>query len=332
LEGGRFRLAVAGTWYAALEGVTMARRSKTRDNDTSAVTVSSNTEDGSPGSVARPRFSKFAILAKWLRRIFSTIVVLVVLAAVGVGSVALIHGTWQVNPIVSGSMRPGLPVGGAIISERVPVDQLLVRDVIVFRSPDNPADLIVHRIVAMSRSNSGQLVIKTQGDANNVRDAWTLTIRGNHAYVARWSVPLLGYLAVAFENNRGLVLLAAGIVLIAAAASAILKQRRHGEAPEEPDESESTRSLDTAATSPTSAVEDATVASSIAESDANPFDSTPENPASDREDAAVPSSIATSDANPMESSVENPGESEPPIDAPSPQKPQWRHRFGMKED
>jgi len=310
----------------------MARRSKTRDNDTSAVTVSSNTEDGSPRSVARPRFSKFAILAKWLRRIFSTIVVLVVLAAVGVGSVALFQGTWQVNPVVSGSMRPGLPVGGVVISERVPVDQLLLRDVIVFRSPDNPADLIVHRIVAMSKSKSGQLVIKTQGDANNVRDPWTLTIRGNYAYLARWSVPLLGYLAVAYENNRGLVLLAAGIVLIAAAASAILKQRRHDEAPEEPDESESTRSLYTAATAPASAVEDATVASSIATSDANPIDSTPEKPASDLEDAAVASSIAESDADPMESSAENPGESEPPIEAPSPQKPQWRHRFGMKED
>jgi signal peptidase I len=332
LEGGRFGLAVAGTWYAALEGVTMARRSKTRDNDTSAVTVSSNTEDGSPGSVARPRFSKFVIVAKWLRRIFATIVVLVALAAVGVGSVALIHGTWQVNPIVSGSMRPGLPVGGVIISERIPVDQLLLRDVIVFRSPDNPADLMVHRIVAMSKNKSGQLVIKTQGDENNARDPWTLTIRGNYAYIARWSVPLLGYLAVAYENNRGLVLLAAGIVLIAAAASAILKQRRHDEAPEEPDESESTRSLYTAATAPASAVEDATVASSIATSDANPIDSTPEKPASDLEDAAVASSIAESDADPMESSAENPGESEPPIEAPSPQKPQWRHRFGMKED
>ena len=282
----------------------MARRSKIRDNDTSAVTFSSNTEDGSPGSVARPRFSKFVILAKWLRRIFATIVVLVVLAAVGVGSVALIHGTWQVNPIVSGSMRPGLPVGGVIISERIPVDQLLLRDVIVFRSPDNPADLMVHRIVVMSKDKSGDLVIKTQGDANDVRDPWTLSIRGNYAYVARWSLPLLGYLAVAYQNNRGLVLLAAGIVLITAATSTILRQRRRGEAPEEPDESESTRSLDTAATSPTSAVEDAAIASSIAESDGNP----------------------------MESSAESPGESEPPIDAPSPQRPQWRHRFGMKED
>jgi signal peptidase I len=310
----------------------MARRSKTRDNDTSAVTVSSNTEDGSPGSVARPRFSKFVILAKWLRRIFSTIVVLVVLAAVGVGSVALIHGTWQVNPVVSGSMRPGFAVGGVVISERIPVDQLVLRDVMVFASPDNPAKLMVHRIVVMSKNKSGQLVIKTQGDANNVRDPWTLTIRGNYAYVVRWSLPLLGYLAVAYENNRGLVLLAAGIVLIAAAAAAILKQRRRGEAPEEPDESESTKSLDTAATSPTSAVEDAAVPSSIAESNANPIDSTPESPASDLEDAAVPSSIAESDAIPMESSAENPGESEPPIDAPSPQRPQWRRRFGMKED
>jgi signal peptidase I len=309
----------------------MARRSKTKNNTPNAVADGSPAEDGSPSPVARPG-SKTATVAKWLRRFFSTVLVLVVLAGVGVVSVALIQGTWQVNPVVSGSMRPGFAVGGVVISERIPVDQLVLRDVMVFASPGDSAKLMVHRIVVMSKNKLGQLVIKTQGDANSVRDPWTLTIRGNYAYVVRWSLPLLGYVAIAYQNNHGLVLLAAGIVLIAAAASTILKHRRRGEGPEEPDESESTRSLDTAATSPTSAVEDATVASSIATSDTNSIDSTPESPASDLEDAAVASSIAESDANPMESSAENPGESEPSIDAPSPQRPQWRHRFGMKKD
>ena len=281
----------------------MARRSKVENNTPHAVAEGSPAKDAPSSPVRRPG-SKTAAVARWLRRILSTVLVLVVLAAVGVGSIALNRGTWQVNSVLSGSMRPGFAVGGVVISERIPVDQLALRDVMVFASPDNPATLIVHRIVAMSKDKSGQLVIKTQGDANDARDPWTLTIRGKYAYLVRWSVPLLGYAAVAYQNHRGLVLLAAGIVLLAAAISAILKQRRNGEASEEVDESESNSSLDTAVTSPASAVEDATVASSI----------------------------EGSDVDPMASSTENPGDSEALLDAPSLQKPQRRRRFGRKKD
>jgi len=129
-----------------------------------------------------------------------------------VAAVSLVQGTWQMNPVVSGSMRPGFAVGGVVISERIPVNQLVLRDVIVFKDPENPADLIVHRIVHMTVNKSGQTFIKTRGDANNTEDPWTFTIQGKYAYVVRWSVPLLGYAAVAYQNHRGLVLLGAGIL------------------------------------------------------------------------------------------------------------------------
>jgi hypothetical protein len=69
-------------------------------------------------------------------------------------------------------------VGGVGISERVPVDSLAVRDVIVFQRPDKPSEQVVHRIVQLAVGSSGQVQINTQGDANTVRDPWTLTIRG----------------------------------------------------------------------------------------------------------------------------------------------------------
>lgn len=169
--------------------------------------------------------SKHEAVARRLRQVVAAVLLLAVLAAVGVGSVALIQGTWMANPVVSGSMRPGLSVGGVVISERVPVDHLAVRDVIVFRDPNDPSLQVVHRIVKMTVGSSGQRLINTQGDANTVRDAWTLTIRGSYAYQVRWSVPLLGYVAVAYQNNRGLSLLLAGIVLIAIAVTTVLKAR-----------------------------------------------------------------------------------------------------------
>ena len=298
----------------------MARRSKT-ENDTPRALAN--------GSQAPETGSKIAVVAKWLRRIFSTVLVLAVLAAVGVVSVALVQGTWQVNPVDSGSMRPGFAVGGVVISERLPLDQLVLRDVMVFASPDDPAKLIVHRIVEMSKSKSGQLEIRTQGDANNVRDPWTLTIKGHYAYVVRWSLPLLGYVAIAYQNNRGLVLLAAGLLLIAAAASAILKQRRRDEKPDASDESESSESLDSAATWGTGPADDDAAPPSAEVIDAQsesaqwghrepgppgPASKT-ETPDSDAEATTVTSDMATSEAamSPPLSS----GESVPPLPSTS---------------
>ena len=123
-------------------------------------------------------------------------------------------------------MRPGLAVGGLAISERVPVDRLVVRDVIVFRDPNNPAKQVVHRIVRLRTSKSGQILINTQGDANTVRDPWTLTIRGRYAYMVRWTVPLVGYLGVAYQNNRGFVLLGVGVALVLASAGIVLSSIR----------------------------------------------------------------------------------------------------------
>jgi signal peptidase I len=133
----------------------------------------------------------------------------------------------MVTSVQSPGMRPGLSVGGLAISERVPVDRLAVRDVIVFRSPDNPTEQVVHRIVHLAQSRSGQMLLNTQGDANTVRDPWTITIRGGSAYRVRWSVPLVGYVAIAYQNYRGLWL-GGGIVVVGTAMSLVYRVRRHG--------------------------------------------------------------------------------------------------------
>jgi len=83
----------------------------------------------------------------------------------------------------------------------------------------------VHRIVRISKNKSGLLLFNTQGDANSVRDPWTLTIKGDHIYKVRWSVPLLGYVANNYQNHRGDYLLGAGIVLILIALVTILETR-----------------------------------------------------------------------------------------------------------
>jgi signal peptidase len=187
------------------------------------------TDHHTPTEGIRP-VSKLQTWAQRLRVVVGIVLVLAVLIAAGVGTVALTSGSWSVNPVLSGSMRPGFAVGGVVISERVPVSQLTVRDVIVFRRPDKPSEQMVHRIVKITKDSSGQLLINTQGDANSVRDPWTLTIRGKYAYRVRWSLPVIGYAAVAYENNRGAALLAAGLVLIAIAVADVVKSLRREKA------------------------------------------------------------------------------------------------------
>jgi len=181
-------------------------------------------EDMTPKKAARSG----SIVVTWARRLrtfVAYVLLLAVLGAAGICAFALVEGTWMVTPVLSGSMRPGLSVGGAVISQRVAVDSLHVRDVIISSDPFKPSEQIVHRIVRITKGPGGKLLFNTQGDANTVRDPWTLTIKGDYIYKVRWSVPLLGYVANSYQNHRGDYLLGAGIVLILIALVTILETR-----------------------------------------------------------------------------------------------------------
>jgi signal peptidase len=179
-------------------------------------------ETGTTRTSARPRSKS---VASRIRTTVAWVLLLALLGAAGICAFALVQGTWMVTPILSGSMRPGLAVGGVAISQRVSVDNLHVRDVIVFSDPYKPSEQIVHRIVRITKNSSGQLQFNTQGDANPVRDPWTITIRGNDVYQVRWTVPLLGYVANSYQKHRGYYLLGAGVVLILIAVVTILETR-----------------------------------------------------------------------------------------------------------
>lgn len=170
--------------------------------------------------------SKSSRLARRVRQAIVTAVVLGIVACIVLGAVALVSGSWQVNPVLSGSMRPGFSIGGIVISERIPVKELAVRDVIVFDRPGNASELVVHRIVSIEKGLDGKHLIRTMGDANPIRDPWTLMIDGKYAYKVRWALPLVGYVAVAYENHRGVTLLVAGLIVLLAVALALRAERR----------------------------------------------------------------------------------------------------------
>ena len=158
---------------------------------------------------------------RWVDRLLMGVLIAVIVA----GTVAVLSGRYQLRPVLSGSMRPGLPVGGIVITERVPTSSLQVRDVVVFHSPDHPQDLIVHRIVSLTPGASGP-VVKTQGDANTAPDPWTVTLHGATAYRAVYALPLVGYVAVWVHGPSGrLALMVTGLLLLLVAAAGGLMTR-----------------------------------------------------------------------------------------------------------
>ncbi len=155
----------------------------------------------------------------------------VVLGVVVAGAVVLatgvVTGDLQLRPVLSGSMRPALPLGGVVMTQRVPLSSLKVGDIAVFHPPGYPTIDYVHRIIWLKHTAHGDL-IHTKGDANLYRDPWTLRVRGSEAYVARMAVPFLGYPAVWIHSPSGrrALLYVAGALFLVAAVTAALNDRR----------------------------------------------------------------------------------------------------------
>ncbi len=167
-----------------------------------------------------------ATVADRVRMGIWSVLVVVVLAAAGIATFSVLSGGWSVTPILSGSMRPGFPVGGVAVAERMPMDRLAVGDVILFQNPYQPSVQMVHRIIQLNIGDSGQPVVRTKGDANPVADPWTVTLHGKDVYVVQFTLPLLGYPAV--YTNHGVDLMVGGAILLIVVVGTVVARERHG--------------------------------------------------------------------------------------------------------
>jgi len=143
-------------------------------------------------------------------------------------------GQWHATPVLSGSMRPGLQPGDVVVTQRVPISDLHVRDVVVFFPPNQTRQQTVHRIVELTVKN-GTTSITTWGDANLVADPGISSLRGSTAYRMVRVVPLAGYPAVWLQNGgRGLLAIGLGAILLIAALVTVLRPDKPAEPPRSP--------------------------------------------------------------------------------------------------
>jgi signal peptidase len=172
-----------------------------------------------------------------IRKGFSTLVLVLAFCALAIAGYQVKTGQWHATPVLSGSMRPAIQPGDVVVTQRVSISDLRVRDVVVFYPPNQTEHQTVHRIVKLTVKGT-TTSITTWGDANLVSDAAVSSLKGNTAYRVVRVVPL-GYPAIWLQNgSRGLLAMALGAILLIAAAMTILRPDKPREPadPADPDE------------------------------------------------------------------------------------------------
>lgn len=136
------------------------------------------------------------------RRIFRWMAcgLMVALVAVAVLVSRSVRGV-SAQAVVSGSMRPVLPVGSLVIIRRLPSDAYRPGDIVTFAMPGH-AMLATHRIMAVYRVDGPLVVMRTKGDANEAPDPFVTDIRAVRGRV-ELQVPLVGYLVQAEQAPIG---------------------------------------------------------------------------------------------------------------------------------
>lgn len=158
-----------------------------------------------------------------IRKVVSSLWLIVAFGALAVAGYQVGTGRWHATPVLSGSMRPGLQPGDVVVTQRVPISDLHVRDVVVFHPPNHAERQTVHRIVKLT-VKGGTTSMTTWGDANLVADLEVSSLKGTTAYRVVQVVPLIGYPAAWLQKaNHGELLIALGVLLLIVAAVVVLR-------------------------------------------------------------------------------------------------------------
>lgn len=117
--------------------------------------------------------------------------------------------------ILTGSMQPALSPGTLAVMRPVDGDQIAVGDVITYQLRSGRPEVVTHRVISQGVNGTGELMLRTQGDANGAPDqGWVreVQVRGKLWY----AVPYLGYASsvVTGRQHQLLVYAAAGALLV----------------------------------------------------------------------------------------------------------------------
>lgn len=147
----------------------------------------------------------------------STAYLLIVLGLVGIAFLNFnpqidFFGQFKLKALVvkSGSMEPAIKTGSLVLSKSM--ESYQPGDVITFKNPAVPKELITHRLVRFENKNGQELII-TKGDANENEDS--LGLRPDYVVGEVFFIlPFLGYLIHFTRQPAGIITLIATPALL----------------------------------------------------------------------------------------------------------------------
>ncbi len=139
---------------------------------------------------------------------------------------------YSVLSVLTDSMEDEYNVGDLILIKKTDTDELKVKDVITFYSPDPAIEgaIVTHRIINITEEN-GQRMFETQGDNSPAADAYPI---GESAVLGKvqGKVPFIGKAATFMQTNKAaffLIVILPMLVIIASEIRNIIVIARNGE-------------------------------------------------------------------------------------------------------
>ena len=145
---------------------------------------------------------------EYFQTAFTIAIIFVIVFGFYFGSQIILGTEYPALAVASGSMLPTLNIGDLIIVQKVDPAQItadkFTGDILVFRDPRNPAELIVHRAVKIQRDGS-YFLITTLGDnmygEKDQFSPWNSSLLIGKV-VAR--IPYIGNLPLFFHSERNM--------------------------------------------------------------------------------------------------------------------------------
>ncbi len=137
--------------------------------------------------------------SRWARRLgFGLLLALIAVPALASVPAVLGYGVLTVH---SGSMEGTAPIGSAVVTRSLEPDQVRVDDVILVRAETAgvTAPAVLHRVISRRVDRSGEVVLRTKGDANPKPDPLPYVLSGP-TMTPVLIVPYVGY-ALAFVRT-----------------------------------------------------------------------------------------------------------------------------------
>jgi len=153
---------------------------------------------------------------EYFKTAISILLVILLFLIFWYGSIAYFNTESPYLVVSSESMRPTLEIGDLIIVKYVDPSQLnyglLDGDIIVFKNPSNPKELIVHRLKEITFRN-GEYYFVTHGDANPPYSEEKFTEK-NYIGKVIARVPFMGHISLFTHTQEGFYLFAFVIICL----------------------------------------------------------------------------------------------------------------------